>query len=100
MHAYLCMDVWVNASPRSPSSAAPCDNGLELLVCCCCRAIFSPDGVSQGGPGWSWEDGGEESRDKVIELLTDVWHSQTQMVNNYCFLTGAGAGAWHAMTVP
>lgn len=33
MHAYLCMYVWVNASPRSPSSAAPCDNGLELLVC-------------------------------------------------------------------
>lgn len=31
MHAYLCMYVWVNASPRSP--AAPCDNGLELLVC-------------------------------------------------------------------
>lgn len=33
MHAYLCMYVWVNASPRSPSSAAPCDNGQELLVC-------------------------------------------------------------------
>lgn len=66
------------------------------------RAIFSPDGMvsHREDRARAGRIKGEESRNKVIELLTDVGHSQTQMVNNYSFLMSTVAGAWHVMTVP
>lgn len=61
------MYVWVNASPRSPSSAAPCDNGQGTAGVR--RSIFSPDGVSQRGRVSSWEDKGGRIQESGYRVL-------------------------------
>lgn len=70
MYTYLCMYVWVNASPRSPSSAPPCDDGQELLVCV---DLYLALVISHGqGGSLNWMYKGEESRDQGVALLNNV----------------------------
>lgn len=65
------------ASPGSPSSAAPCDDCQELPGC----AGLYLARVTAHGRGRVSELGakGEESRDRDVALLNNVWDSQTQM---------------------
>lgn len=100
MHSYLCMYVWVNASPRSPSSAAPCDNGQELLVCV---DLYLALMMSHR------EEGSRALEDKGGRVLGSGYQSSSWLmsgtvrlrwVNNYSFLMRTVAGKWPVMTVP
>lgn len=71
------MYVWVNASPRSPSSAAPCDNGQELLVCVDLYLALMVSHREDGSRAGRIKR--EEARDQGTVLLAVVWPSQTQV---------------------
>lgn len=59
-----------NASPRNPSSAAPCDNGQELLVC---EDLYLALMISSGqGGSQNWMHKGEASRDQGVALWDEV----------------------------
>ena len=77
MHTSVSMGVWANASPRSPSSAAPCDAGQALLVCV--DLYLAPDDLSR--PWEVSEPSAERGRVQGpgFALLNNVWNSQTQM---------------------